>query len=101
MNRAIRCDIGNVRQAETCLPDSYVVSHNKLFFFNWGHVCVGCSDRGSFANPHLENFNSWYDPLHMIGGLRGIPLPAISYSSEFRNKSRTVGFEPAILGVET
>ena len=49
------------------------------FFFNWGHVCVGCSDRGSFANPHLENFNSWYDPLHMIGGLRGIPLPAVLY----------------------
>ena len=49
----------------------------RIFFFNWGHVCVGCSDRGSFANPHLENFNSWYDPLHMIGGLRGIPQPAV------------------------
>ena len=28
-------------------------------FLKCGHVCVGCSDRGSFANPHLENFDSW------------------------------------------
>ena len=48
-------------------------------FFNWGHVCVCQSDRGSFPNPHLENFNSWYDPLHMIGvfvALRSILLPS-------------------------
>ena len=35
-----------------------------------------CSDRGSFANPHLGEFlTPWISPLDMIfGGDRGMPL---------------------------
>ena len=54
-------------------------SWNQKSFFNWDQICVVCSDRGIFANPYLENFNSWCDPLHMIGALRGIRLPNIPY----------------------
>ena len=46
-------------------PNKYL-SYGNLFF-NWGHVCVGCSDRGSFANPHLGEFlTPWISPLGMI-----------------------------------
>ena len=42
-----------------CFKLTLLENLEKVFIFNWGHVCVSCSDGGSFANPHLENFNSW------------------------------------------
>ena len=54
---------------------SYILT--RLFFLTEVTFSVSaCSDRRSFANPHLENFNSMdFHPLDMIFvGARGMPL---------------------------
>ena len=68
MNRAIRCDIGNARQAETCLPDSYVVSHNKLFFLIGVMSVSAALIEGALPIPIWIILTPGYNPLHMIGG---------------------------------
>jgi len=42
---------------------------NRKVFFNWVHVCVDCSNQGSFVKPHLG-----YAPLSMIGEVSRIFL---------------------------